>query len=92
MADTPTQNGDSQPTIADTDVTMGEADADADVEAEAKTNCDEKKDVKLEDLFADADSDEEFPSSRPAQVKPSSSPAAPSSPLYGNCFDSRITN
>jgi DNA primase small subunit len=33
-----------------------------------------KEDVKLEDLFADGDSDDEFPSSRPAEVAQSSSP------------------
>ena len=33
-----------------------------------------KEDVKLEDLFADADSDDEFPSSRPAEATQSSSP------------------
>jgi DNA primase small subunit len=37
--------------------------------------------VKLEDLFADMDSDEEFPSSSGQDVKISSSPAAPASPV-----------
>lgn len=46
------------------------------------TNGDGKKDVKLEDLFADVDSDDEFPSSKPDGVKPSSPPVAPSSPVY----------
>ncbi|KAI1812440.1 prim-pol domain-containing protein [Poronia punctata] len=42
----------------------------------------EKKDVKLEDLFADVESDEEFPSSKPdGGVKPSSPPTAPLSPI-----------
>ncbi|KAJ2999062.1 hypothetical protein NUW58_g124 [Xylaria curta] len=68
MADVLTQNGNSQHT-EDNDVTM------------TGTNGSEKKDVKLEDLFADGDSDEEFPSSRPNGVKPSSPPVAPSSPL-----------
>ncbi len=33
-----------------------------------------KKDVKLEDLFADEDSDDEFPSSRPQDEPTSSAP------------------
>lgn len=37
--------------------------------------------VKLEDLFADMDSDEEFPSSTGQDVKISSSPEAPASPV-----------
>lgn len=41
-----------------------------------------KQEVKLEDLFADDDSDEEFPSSNQQKVKVSSSPPeAPSSPV-----------
>lgn len=42
-----------------------------------------KKDVKLDELFADVDSDDEFPSSRPQDEPSSSSPSAPSSPGYG---------
>ena len=38
--------------------------------------------VKLEDMFADMDSDEEFPSSTGLDVKVSSSPEAPASPVY----------
>jgi len=38
----------------------------------------EKQEVKLEDLFADVESDEEFPSSN---IKVSSSPEAPASPM-----------
>ncbi|KAI0432421.1 prim-pol domain-containing protein [Xylaria sp. FL1042] len=68
MVDTLPPNGHGQQ-IVDDDVTMTEI------------NDDEKKDVKLEDLFADVDSDEEFPSSRPDGVKPSSPPVAPSSPV-----------
>ncbi|KAI0123706.1 eukaryotic and archaeal DNA primase small subunit [Xylariales sp. AK1849] len=46
------------------------------------TNGEVKKEVKLEDLFADVDSDEEFPSSRPNdENKASSSPEIPSSPI-----------
>jgi DNA primase small subunit len=40
-----------------------------------------KAEVKLEDLFADVESDEEFPSSN-IDAKVSSSPEAPASPLY----------
>ncbi|ORY68258.1 eukaryotic and archaeal DNA primase small subunit [Pseudomassariella vexata] len=44
-------------------------------------NGEEKKEVKLEDLFGDVDSDDEFPSLRPKQQTPqSSSSDAPSSP------------
>ncbi|KAI1260289.1 prim-pol domain-containing protein [Xylariaceae sp. FL1019] len=69
MAESPARNG-------DTDVTMAESH-----DEPATVNGDEKQDVKLEDLFADVDSDEEFPSSRPEQIKPSSPPVAPSSPI-----------
>ncbi|KAK8088490.1 DNA primase small subunit [Apiospora hydei] len=80
MADESIQNGDSQ--ASNDDITMAEpeplpsaSNGAADVEV--------KKEVKLEDLFADVDSDdEEFPSSRPQETQPSSSPtAAPGSPL-----------
>ncbi len=41
-----------------------------------------KGDVKLDELFADVDSDEEFPSSAPVKAEPrSSSPAGPASPM-----------
>lgn len=39
-----------------------------------------KEDVKLEQLFDDVDSDEEFPSSAPVKAAPSS-PQAPASPM-----------
>ncbi|KAI1319956.1 DNA primase small subunit [Xylariaceae sp. FL0255] len=62
--------------VEDNDVTMADDD-----EPATTTNGDEKKDVKLEELFADVDSDEEFPSSsKPNDVKASSPPVAPSSP------------
>jgi DNA primase small subunit len=41
----------------------------------------EKQEVKLEDLFADVESDEEFPSSNAQDIKMSSSPEAPASPM-----------
>ncbi|KAI1343689.1 prim-pol domain-containing protein [Xylariaceae sp. FL0016] len=74
MADSPVQNG-------ETDVVMAEA--------IAAPNGEEKKDVKLEDLFADVDSDDEFPSSaKPGEEKPSSPPVAPSSPVDEGDFRS----
>ncbi|KAJ8129871.1 hypothetical protein O1611_g3763 [Lasiodiplodia mahajangana] len=64
--------------MADTPALNGDSDGDVPMTG---TNGDEKKDVKLEDLFADVDSDEEFPSSRPDGIKPSSPPMPPSSPI-----------
>lgn len=65
----------SQPDETDGDITMGEVNPLQSAE-------DAKKDVKLEDLFADVDSDDEFPSEKPSQSQalPTSS-AAPSSPM-----------
>ncbi|KAH0427600.1 DNA primase small subunit [Colletotrichum camelliae] len=76
MADSPIPpNADSQAT--DGDVAMAEADAPAvaapEVPATEASAPDQKKDIKLEDLFDDADSDDEFPSSKP-QETPESSP------------------
>ena len=59
-------NGISQAANADTD--MGEAE-------------DAKKDIKLEDLFADVDSDDEFPSSAPAPAQPASGSSSPLAPV-----------
>lgn len=42
--------------------------------ADGSSGGEKKEDVKLEDLFADVDSDDEFPSSRPADGTASSSP------------------
>lgn len=87
MTDTAPPNGDTQAT--NDDITMAEPDALPSVtngDAAATDNGDgeeetKKSEVKLEDLFADVDSDEEFPSSRPQATPQSSSPdAAPSSP------------
>lgn len=41
-----------------------------------------KKEVKLDELFADEDSDEEFPSSAPVKREGASSPARAASPSY----------
>ena len=87
MADTAPPNGDTQAT--NDDITMAEPDAlpgatNGDTAATDNGNGEEetkKSEVKLEDLFADVDSDDEFPSSRPQATPQSSSPGvAPSSP------------
>jgi DNA primase small subunit len=81
--DTAKSNGDSQTGDAmDQDMTM--ADAGVEMEEgvpEVETEAETKPDVKLEDLFADIESDEEFPSSNVRDIKLSSSPEAPSSPV-----------
>jgi DNA primase small subunit len=62
----------------DQDMTM----ADADVEEEkTPVKAEPAADIKLEDLFADMDSDDEFPSSTDQDMKISSSPEAPASPV-----------
>jgi DNA primase small subunit len=78
-------NGDSQPSSED-DVAMAEAAESLPSQSELAA-VEAKKEVKLDDLFADVDSDDEFPSSsRPAEApKPSSPPPAPSSPMYVLC-------
>jgi len=47
----------------------------------AAVKVEEKQEVKLEDLFADIESDEEFTSSNAEDTKVSSSPEAPASPM-----------
>ncbi|KAI0845035.1 prim-pol domain-containing protein [Daldinia vernicosa] len=74
MADAPTRADESQDN--DDDITMAEANA-----LPVPVKEEDKKDVKLDELFADVDSDDEFPSSRPAENKFSSSPEAPTSPI-----------
>jgi DNA primase small subunit len=77
--DSPATNGDTQQT-ADEDIPM--ADASEPAPAVAVKQEEKKEEVKLEDLFADDDSDDEFPSSRPAKETPQSSSAdIPSSPM-----------
>ncbi|OBR16134.1 DNA primase [Colletotrichum higginsianum IMI 349063] len=73
MADSPAPPVASQAT--DGDVAMAEIDAPAPA-------TEDKRDVKLEDLFIDGDSDDEFPSSKPQDTPSSSSPgiATPLSP------------
>ena len=62
----------------DQDMTMADAGA---VEEKIAIKVETTAEVKLEDLFADMDSDEEFPSSTGQVVKISSSPEAPASPV-----------
>jgi len=62
----------------DQDMTMSDAGA---VEEKMPIKVEATAEVKLEDLFADMDSDEEFPSSTGQDVKTSNSPEAPASPL-----------
>lgn len=70
--DTQTLDGDSQNSEnTDQDTTMVDNEASAVVV---------KDEVRLEDLFADIDSDEEFPSST-GNMKVTSSPQAPESPM-----------
>ncbi|KAB5518206.1 eukaryotic and archaeal DNA primase small subunit [Coniochaeta sp. 2T2.1] len=78
--------------IADASKEEGkEEDAPEDTIKEEQTATEEQKEqrkeeVKLEDLFADVDSDDEFPSSRPAAGSPSSSPGemTPTSSVEGD--------
>lgn len=65
----------TQPDETDGDITMAEMNP-------LQPGDEAKKDVKLEDLFADVDSDDEFPSEKPTQSQPlpTSSPN-PSSPV-----------
>jgi DNA primase small subunit len=61
----------------DDDIDMVDTDGVPSVEQASK-----KGDVKLDELFADVDSDDEFPSSAPVKPEPrSSSPAGPASPM-----------
>ncbi|KAJ8064131.1 hypothetical protein OCU04_007966 [Sclerotinia nivalis] len=62
----------------DDDITM----ADAGVQGEAIPTPATKPEVKLEDLFADVESDDEFPSTNAKEEKASSSPEAPASPVH----------
>jgi len=77
-----TLKGDSQVSNdADKDMTMADVGVEGDDVTVVKLEI--KPELKLEDLFADMDSDDEFPSSTVLQnVKGESSPEAPSSPVY----------
>lgn len=62
---------------ADQDLKM--ADAEGEDQSNPETNI--KPEVKLEDLFADVDSDDEFSSSKKEAVEAPSSPQGPLSPV-----------
>lgn len=79
MEEPSVENGNSQHTEGEDDIPM--ADVGTESGPPPTEPSESKKEVKLEDLFADIDEDEEFPSSRePAQQTPSSSQNTPSSP------------
>ncbi|KAI4858619.1 prim-pol domain-containing protein [Hypoxylon rubiginosum] len=78
MVDAPAPVNDGVGQGTDDDITMAETNV-----IPAAANGEDKKDVKLEDLFADVESDDEFPSSRPLKDEFSSSPAAAASPMDG---------
>lgn len=77
MEGSPAANGDTQST-AEEDVPMADAS-----QSPSEPNGQDKKDVKLEDLFDDMDSDDEYPSSKEAanQTPQSSSPDEPPSSM-----------
>jgi DNA primase small subunit len=78
--DAETRNGDSQiHNAADQDMEMEDAGVEGEEVPQIKSEA--KHEVKLEDLFADMESDEEFPSSTGQIVKAEGSPEAPSSPM-----------
>ena len=64
---------------AEADITMAEVEANLPIHTAVSVKVETKHDVRLEDLFADLDSDEEFPSSKPQDNKLSSSPPPTSS-------------
>lgn len=81
--ETAAENGDTQESeSADHDMTMADV-AEADTVPEVHVKPEIAAEVKLEDLFADMDSDEEFLSSTGQNLKITSSPPeAPPSPVY----------
>jgi hypothetical protein len=78
VMDQPTQSG-SQ--TEDEDQEMTKAEEVEDKEGDSASAAASRPEVKLEDLFADIESDEEFPSSAGNGVA-ASSPQAPASPLW----------
>ena len=88
VADSEAQNGESQPTEAlDQDMTMADVGVQGAEVPQVTVKAEIRSEVKLEDLFADIDSDDEFPSSTGQNIKVSSSPEAPSSPVYVPCYN-----
>ena len=75
-----TSNGDSQNNNAvDQDMETENAGAEGDDVPQIKPEA--KIDIKLEDLFADMESDDEFPNSIGHDIKAEDSPEAPLSPM-----------
>jgi len=93
VADTNVQNRDSQETVGQ-EMTMADVGIEEQDILAISVKEEVKLEVKLEDLFADMESDEEFPSSAGIDVKVSSSPDAPASPLYvlDLAFDAMLTS
>lgn len=82
-AETEEQNGATQATDStDQDMTMADiGKAEEDLPSKDLIKEETKPEVKLEDLFADMESDDEFPSSAAPEMKVDSSPEAPASPV-----------
>jgi DNA primase small subunit len=77
-------------TAADDDVDMND-EAQTEAEAPSAGQAEEaKKEVKLDELFADVDSDDEFPSSAPVKREGASSPARAASPSYVICLHTQF--
>ncbi|KAH8590800.1 hypothetical protein B0O99DRAFT_691115 [Bisporella sp. PMI_857] len=75
-----TETEDAQkPADGDNDITMADIGVEGDGLPQVKTE--PQAELKLEDIFADIDSDDEFPSSNAQNIKVSSSPEASSSPI-----------
>ena len=82
VVNTEPENGSTQgDEVADQDMAMEDVGVQGEKVLESAVKEESKSEVKLEDLFADVESDEEFPSSAALNVKPSSPPEAPSSPV-----------
>lgn len=79
----PLKEEDTSQASNDVDQDLAMADADVAGDEVSNTNAEIKSEVKLEDLFADMDSDDEFSSSnvKTQDVKSSGSQEAPSSPV-----------
>ncbi|TVY30913.1 DNA primase small subunit [Lachnellula hyalina] len=83
VVNTEPENGSTQgDEVADQDMAMEDVGVQGEKVLESAVKEESKSEVKLEDLFADVESDEEFPSSAALNVKPSSPPEAPSSPVH----------
>ncbi|TVY46874.1 DNA primase small subunit [Lachnellula occidentalis] len=84
LVNTEPENGNTQgDDVADQDMAMEDVGVQGEKVLDSAVKEESKPEVKLEDLFADVESDEEFPSSAAPNVKPSSPLEAPSSPVHG---------